>query len=312
VALEQTPELRLRSNGLHASPDQERVVTRERERWLWTYRHLGGFAAYPINRSQRVEMSAGFRQIAFTRERRTEHISTVTGMMIERETQPLPSEPSVGMAEAGAALIGDTAVFGATAPMIGSRYRVQATANVGGLSYATVLADYRRYLMPVRPYTLALRVVHSGRYGGDAGDVRLRDAYLGASTLVRGYGAGAVVRSDCPAGSSDCPALNTLLANRIVVAKLELRVPLWSTMTSTSKVRYGPLPVDAFAFADAGTGWGGEQRFGAGGSDGRVVRSVGAGVRVNVVGLIFEAAAVRPLDLQRSGWSFGFNLRPGF
>ncbi|MGH9372063.1 MAG: BamA/TamA family outer membrane protein, partial [Vicinamibacterales bacterium] len=310
--LEQTPQLRLRTEGIRRNPDRERLVTRDRERMLWTNRHLGAFAAYPLNRSQRVELSTGVRQIAFERERRTELVSTVTGMTMEHDTQALPPEPSVGVADAGVAFIGDTAIFGATGPMIGSRYRLQTTVNVGGLSYASVLADYRRYLMPIRPFTVALRVVHSGRYGGDAGDFRLRDAYVGSSTLVRGYSPRTVARSECPAGSADCPALNTLLANRVVAAKLELRVPLWSTITSTSRVRYGPLPVDAFLFADAGAGWGGEQRFGPGGRDGRVVRSVGAGVRVNAMGMVVEMAVVRPLDLGQAGWTFGFSLRPGF
>jgi outer membrane protein assembly factor BamA len=166
--------------------------------------------------------------------------------------------------------------------------------------------------MPVRPYTLALRVVHSGRYGGDADDYRLRDAYVGAPSLVRGYGPRAVARAECPGGSADCPALNSLLGNRIVAAKLELRVPVWSTVASTSRVRYGPLPVDAFVFTDVGAGWGGEQRFGPGGVDGRFVSSVGAGVRVNAMGLIVELAAVRALDLRGAGWTFGFDLRPGF
>jgi hypothetical protein len=31
-----------------------------------------------------------------------------------------------------------------------------------------------------------------------------------------------------------------------------------------------------------------------------------------VVGLIAELAAVKPLDLRRTGWTFVFNLRPGF
>ncbi len=312
VTLEQIPQLRLRTNGIRASPDNERAITRDRERMIWTNRHLGAFAAYPLNRARRVEISAGFRQIAFARERRTEIVSRVTGMLVGQDTVPLPPEPSVGLADAGVALVGDTSIFGATGPMLGSRYRLQTDANIGGLSYATVLADYRRYMMPFRPYTVALRVVHFGRYGGDAGDFRLRDAYVGSPTLVRGYGPGTVARSDCPGGSADCPMLNALLANRVVAAKLELRVPLWSTITSSSRVRYGPLPVDAFLFADAGAGWGGDQRFGPGGSDGRIVRSAGAGIRVNAFGLIVEMAAVRALDLKQAGWTFGFGLRPGF
>jgi outer membrane protein assembly factor BamA len=166
--------------------------------------------------------------------------------------------------------------------------------------------------MPVRPYTVALRVVHTGRYGGDASDFRLRDAYVGAPTLVRGYGARAVLESECPSGSADCPALNRLLANRVVAAKLEVRVPLWSALTASSRVRYGPLPVDAFAFADAGTGWGGEFRFGPHDSGGRFVRSLGVGVRGNAFGLIVEATAARPFDLRKEGWRYGVELRPGF
>ena len=312
VTVDQAPDLRLRTNGIRVNPDDDGVATRNRERLLWTNRRVGGFTAYPLNRSQRVEFSAGVRQIAFARERQIETLSLASGMVVRRETSPLPSEPGVGLAEAGVALVGDTAVFGGTGPMLGSRYRLQTTTTVGGLAYTSVLADVRRYLMPFRPYTLALRLVHSGRYGGDAADFRLRDSYVGAPTLVRGYGPGAVVRSECPGGSADCPALNTLIANRLVAAKVELRVPVWSTLQSTSRVRYGPVPMDAFLFADAGAGWGGERRFGSGGVDGRIVRSVGAGVRVNLAGLIFETAAVRPLDLGRAGWGFAFNVGPGF
>ena len=312
ITAEQTPELRLRTHSVALSADRDRSITRQRDRLLWTNRHIGGLAAYPFNRSQRIELTAGMRHIGFERERRTEIVSMLSGRVVEGETSPLPAEPSIGLAEAGAALIGDTAIFGATAPVLGSRYRVQATSAVGGLKYTTVLADYRRYLMPVRPYTVALRVVHLGRYGGDAADFRLRDSYVGSPSLVRGYDPSSVVRSECPTGSADCPTLNTLLANRLVAAKVEVRVPLLSSLTSSSRVRYGMLPMDAFAFADAGAGWGGEQRFGSGGVDGRIVRSVGAGVRVNVFGFIFEAAAIRPLDLNGRGWSMGFGLRPGF
>jgi Tol biopolymer transport system component len=312
LTADQTPEMRLRTRSVQLSADRDRAITRERDRLLWTNRHVGGVAAYPFNRAQRIEFTAGVRHVSFERERRTEIVSTLSGRIVEHETSPLPPEPSIGVVDAGIAFVGDRAIFGATGPMLGSRYRFQATTTTGGLTYTSVLADYRRYTMPVRPFTVAFRIVHTGRFGADAADFRLRDAYVGSSSLVRGYGPAAVVRSDCSGRSSDCPALNTLLANRLVAAKLELRIPVWSSLTRSSRVRYGMLPMDAFAFADAGAGWGGEQRFGAGGVDGRVVRSVGAGVRVNLMGLIFEAAAVRPLDLRNAGWSLGFNLRPAF
>ena len=312
VTLEQSPQLRFRTTNVAVGEARENTVAVERERSIWTNRQLGGIAAYPFNRSQRVEFSAGFRQIAFHREYRTDLISRASGMLVESRLDARTAEPSIGLAEGGVALVGDTAIFGATGPMLGRRYRFQASTTAGGLKYASVLADYRQYLMPVRPFTLAMRLVHSGRYGGDAGDFRLRDAYLGSPTLVRGYGAADVLRAECPAGSADCPALNTLLANRVVAAKIELRVPVWSWVTSSSQVRYGPIPMDGFLFADAGAGWGGERRFGPGGSDGRLVRSVGAGVRVSALGMIVELATIRALDLKGAGWSFGFNLQPGF
>jgi hypothetical protein len=312
LTVDQSPDLRIRSVGTALDPERDHVLTRTRERLLWTSRRLGGVASYPLHRSQRIEVSGAIRAISFSREQRIEQVSTRSGMVVDADSAPLPSAPAVGIAEAGVALIGDSAIFGATAPMLGSRYRFQVTSNVGGLRYTSVLADYRRYLMPVRPYTIALRLVHSGRYGGDAGDFRLRDGYVGSPTLVRGYGPSDVVRSECPAGSADCAALNTLIANRFVAAKLEVRVPLWSALTGAGRVRYGMLPVDAFVFADTGAGWGGEQRFGPHGSDGRFVRSAGVGLRANVIGLVLETTAVKPFDLQKGGWSFGVNLRQGF
>jgi len=43
-----------------------------------------------------------------------------------------------------------------------------------------------------------------------------------------------------------------------------------------------------------------------------VLRSFGAGVRLNAAGVVFEFAAARPLDLPDHGWRFSFNLAPGF
>jgi outer membrane protein assembly factor BamA len=214
------------------------------------------------------------------------------------------------MVETGLAFVGDTAMFGATAPILGSRYRFQIAPAVGGLTYTSMLADYRRYLMPIRPYTLAIRVLHAARYGGDADDFRLRETYLGSSSLVRGYGAGVVARSECRGGTADCPALNRMLGTGVLVTKLELRVPVVGALSS--RVRYGSLPMDAFVFADAGAAWGGQAQFGPGGAGRALIRSVGAGVRINAMGVILEVGTTRPLDLRRNRWSFEFNLRPGF
>ena len=310
LTVDQAPEVRLRTTRVTADPTRDGVVVRDRERWLRTYRHAGAFVAYPLNRSQRVEFSAGFRHIAFDNEMTSESLSALTGRVLDERSQPFGDMASIGLVEAGVAVVGDTAVFGATGPMIGTRYRFQVTPATGGMSYTSVLADYRRYMMPIRPYTFAFRLLHSARYGGDAADARLRETYLGSSAFVRGYGANSVVRSECRGSSSDCPALNRMLGIGLLVAKFELRVPVLSAMSS--RVRYGPIPADAFVFADAGRAWGGELRFGPTGTEPILVRSLGAGVRVNAIGMILELAAVRPLDLNRSGWTYAFTVRPGF
>jgi hypothetical protein len=41
-------------------------------------------------------------------------------------------------------------------------------AKNGPIQLNNVLADYRRYFMPARFYTLAVRALHFGRYGRDA------------------------------------------------------------------------------------------------------------------------------------------------
>jgi hypothetical protein len=309
ATVEQVPEVRFRRSTIRIDPDREDALIRDRERLVWTHRHAAGFVGYPLNRSQRVELSAGVRQVAFDRDTRTDVMSAATGRVLEEHAQ-VSSNPSVAMVETGLAFVGDTAMFGATAPILGSRYRFQIAPAVGGLTYTSMLADYRRYLMPIRPYTLAIRVLHAARYGGDADDFRLRETYLGSSSLVRGYGAGVVARSECRGGTADCPALNRMLGTGVLVTKLELRVPVVGALSS--RVRYGSLPMDAFVFADAGAAWGGQAQFGPGGAGRALIRSVGAGVRINAMGVILEVGTTRPLDLRRNRWSFEFNLRPGF
>ena len=71
------------------------------------------------------------------------------------------------------ALVRDTSVFGATSPVLGQRFRLDVSPTLGSVNYTGALADLRQYVMPVRPVTLAARVLHYGRYGSGAEDPRL-------------------------------------------------------------------------------------------------------------------------------------------
>jgi hypothetical protein len=214
------------------------------------------------------------------------------------------------MGEVSAALVGDTAVFGPTSPVLGTRYRFEIAPAVGGLSSTRVLLDYRRYVMPARPFTLAARVVHLGQYGPDANDPRLVPTFLGSRYFVRGYGWSSL-RCEWDAQGA-CGALEELLGSRLAVANLELRMPLFGLRSRD--IAYGPIPAEAFLFADNGAVW---SRVGVAGSsaprgDHRRVSSAGAGVRINALGIPLEVAAVRAFDAPARGWSFDFAFRTGF
>ncbi len=309
LAFGQVPQVGYSLSPVSPGDDGSETLVRTRARRVWTERTMAAFVGYPLNRWRRIEFSVGARQNLVTSEATTDVVSTVTKRLVESRPVDEPRVQPLTVAGFSAALVGDTAVWGGTGPILGSRYRFQLSPVWGGASYVDMLADYRRYVMPVRPYTIAFRVVQSARYGSGSNDPRLLDTYLGSSWLVRGYSPSRVAGTSCTDGQ--CPALDNLLGTGVLVAKLEVRAPLLSLFSS--RLHYGTIPLDVFGFADAGTTWGG-----AGGPltldtmSHSLIRSVGGGIRANVVGMVFDLAAEHALDLHLQGWRFAVNLRPGF
>ena len=308
LTINQIPQVGQWRSPIRTGEETDTLV-RTRERRVWTEREISAFVAYPLNRWRRIEFSIGTRQNMFEREAETDVVSSTTGRLLDTHPSKTPLTSPLTVAAVSVALVGDTAIFGGTGPVLGSRYRFQVSPVAGGASYVNVLADYRRYVMPVRPYTLALRILHSARYGPGSDDPRLLTTYVGSSWLVRGYGPSRVAESECGAGP--CPALDHMLGTGVLVAKLELRAPLLSAFSG--RFRYGALPLDAFAFADAGTTWGAIDRPLRGSTmASALIRSVGGGVRANAMGLIVDLSAERPLDLRLDRWRFSVNVRPTF
>ena len=152
--------------------------------------------------------------------------------------------------------------------------------------------------MPVRPYSIAVRLLHSGRYGADARDPRLLSNFLGSSYFVRGH------RQDLRYCRPDATRVcgDDLLGSQLLVGNLEVRVPLWGIRSR--QIDYGPFPADAFVFADGG------MIKGDGGSTS--ISSYGGGLRINAMGFPVELAAIRALDGPRPQWQFDFGFRVGF
>lgn len=272
---------------------------------------VSGVLHYPFSRAQRLEFTTGVRRIGFDHDIETNVFSLATGSRIDRTVEELPRPDAVNLGEAGTALVYDTSIMGATAPVLGQRYRFEYTQTAGSLTFGGALADFRRYFMPARPFTLAFRGLHYGRYGADGEDTRLAPLYVGYPGLVRGYEIRSFDPTECIVEAESCAAFDQLVGSRIAVLGAELRFPIYGLFSRRSL--YGPVPVDIAFFGDAGTAWttADQPQFLDGGRD--WVRSYGVALRVNAFGYaILELDYVRPLDRPGRGWMWQFNLTPGF
>jgi len=173
--------------------------------------------------------------------------------------------------------------------------------------------DVRRYIMPARPFTIAARVLHVGRYGKDADDGRIYPLFLGYPSLIRGYDINSFDPSECPSASSGCPAFDQLLGSRILVANAELRFPPFGLL-GLGGGYYGALPIEAAVFYDAGVAWTGSdgpQLFGNGSRP--IVRSAGVSLRMNLFGFaIGQLDYARPFDRPQKHWMLRLSLTEGF
>lgn len=312
VGVDQTPYAsRGFETGYADGRGGQTVYVENEYRILQVDRGVTGILAYPFSRAQRVEFSSGFRQIALKQDL-TSRTFDLTGVPLTQDTTSLGRFPTLSLAQSSAALVFDTSISGLTSPIRGTRYRLELSQNTGSLTYTGALADVRTYLMPVRPYTLAVRGLYFGRYGSDAGSEQLPALYLGYPGLVRGYDASSFQAGECGAQiDGSCPAFDRLVGSRVAIANAELRFPLWGALGGSHF--YGPLPLELGVFADAGVAWGGRTSLRFTASDHRPVSSVGATARVNVLGFaVAEIDYVRPLDRPGRGWVWQFNLQPGF
>jgi hypothetical protein len=305
VVTEVVPYARGRSRALDVEDGS--VVVRESARELQFHTRLAGLLSYPFSRSRRVEFSAGIRHILYEEQLRRREYSAATGRLVGELNESSRGAEPAGFFEGSVALVSDRAMYGPVGPIAGERWRVEASPAAGELQFTGVLADYRRYLMPVKPYTIAARVMHSARYGRDADDPRLVPLFAGYRHLIRGYDAGAFGGCD---RLGDCDRFDALFGSRLMVGNVELRVPIAGAIAR--ELRYGPIPAEAFAFFDAGIAWTSEDIPAFAGGTRRLMRSAGAGVRVNAFGMIVEVGAARPFDRARNGWNVVFNLRPSF
>jgi Tol biopolymer transport system component len=266
---------------------------------------------YPIDSTLRIEVGSGLRNIGFKTRVLTAGYSVNSGQQIldDRQSQ---SDPGVNLWQGTVGLVKDSSVFGATSPIMGQRFRLDASPTLGTIRYTGITADLRRYLMPIRPVTIAARLMHYGRYGSGSEDPRLYPLFVGYPDLVRGYDTGSFSASECGVQSNgSCPVFDRMLGSRLLVGNLEVRAPLLGLFGKRNL--YGPIPVEIGAFFDAGVAWDSASKPALFGGDRALNKSTGATARVNVFGIaVLQVDWVKPLDRPGKKPFFEFNLLTGF
>ncbi len=289
----------------------ERVLQRQ------YFDDVQGVLQYPLSSTRRFEFTAGVQRISYGLEVDSQFV--VNNEIVGRRSNSLDAGvPATTFGTGTAAFVGDYSFFGFTSPVAGGRYRFEVAPYVGSINYQTVLADYRRYFY-ARPFTLALRGLHYGRYGGGAEDSRLRPLFVGQNPLIRGYDPLDFRAADCSptaTGSEACPEFDRLVGSRIAVANVELRIPLLGT-EQLGLINFPYLPLEIAPFLDAGVAWrGGDSpslRFAERSSERVPVFSAGVTARASVLGFaVLEVFYVNPFQRPGRGGFFGFQLAPGW
>jgi len=283
------------------------------------------FGSYPFSQVSRFSLSAGFRIQDFQRTIYTRIYSMASGGLIAYEKQKVPTPPALRYGYMTAGYYYDTGIFGATSPILGQSIGLSVSPAIGSINFVTVSADFRKYFMPLRPFTLAFRALHLGRYGKDAEDDRFYPLYIAYWDVVRGYesfsNAELSAYQQDPAKAFDP---NRLYGSKMIVGNVELRFPLLGLL-GLGKGYFGAWPLEFFGFFDwgiayaqnPGSWWGGQtsadvKPWFAGGNR-KPISSYGIGLRTNLFGyLILGLNYVYPIDRPVRGWHLQLSISPGF
>lgn len=273
---------------------------------------VSGVTSYPLSKATRIEFVGDVRSLSFTEETITEVVSPDGFSLLSRTDTTANTESPLHLAQGSAALVHDTAYYGATSPIYGERYRIEVGQTAGTIGFSTVTVDWRRYFMPKRPITIAIRALHIGRYGSGAEDAHLIPLFLGYPDLVHGYGFTSITPTECQTLQfGNCPLLDNLAGSRMLVGNLEVRAPLVGLFRGD--LQYGRLPLEVAAFMDAGVAWSSNTLPTFLGGTRNAVRSVGGAVRFNMFGFaVLELSAAHPFDRPDRGLQWQFGLREGF
>jgi Tol biopolymer transport system component len=307
------------------------------------------FGAYPFSQVSRFQLSAGYRIQDYNHTiYRYTYDPTGSYLLDYQKIKPGDTFPALNFAYLTAGYYYDTGIFGATSPILGQNLGLSVSPAIGSITFTTATADFRKYIMPLRPFTLAFRAMHMARYGKDAEAQQFYPLYIAYWDLVRGYesfSTNEVTFYEANPDDPDTFDYSRLYGSKMLMGNVELRFPLLG-LFGIGKGYFGAWPIEAYAFFDWGIAyaqgpsfwWGGYATDADGnpkyedgklvadpekmaavkpwfvsGGDRKPLRSYGFGLRTNLFGyLILGVHYVYPIDRPIRGWHFQVSLSPGF
>lgn len=274
------------------------------------------FTFYPLSQTRRFEAGASASWYYYRIDRYNNYYDLLGYPIgVRREKQPAPAGNNYQALDF--AYVQDKSVFGMTAPMTGSRSRLQVEKYFGIVNFYTGLIDYRKYFF-TKPVGFAFRAYHNGRYGRDSETQFVYPLYLGYPWFIRGYEKISFYGDMENSPNYDYFNISNLIGSRILVANFEIRVP-FTGHENLALIKSKLFYTDLNLFFDSGLAW----------NKGDVVRlrwnpvefkernpifSAGASLRLNLFGaLVIEPYYAFPFQNKGySGGVFGVNFLPGW
>jgi Tol biopolymer transport system component len=181
------------------------------------------FVSRPFDKFHRMELSLSAVAV---KERRI-----VTNY--EDDEEVLFERPTSFYAGPGLAWVKDTALYGSTGPIGGTRARLSVDQALGGIERTNLLFDYRSYHAFARRYSFSWRVLAANSAGKDPLIYRIGGPF---TTRSVDYG--------------------DIEGSRVALANFELRVPFIDRLSTSFPLAVDWPGIRGALFFDLGAGWG--------------------------------------------------------
>lgn len=212
---------------------------------------VGLFAYYPFSVSRRLEIRASSAWYYYRIDARNNYYDE-HGFRIGEERVRLDDKEPDGFSlqRINVAFVEDNSFFGMASPIAGRRYRAGVERIFGAADVYSLTLDYRQYFHK-RPFTIAFRTTHLGRYYRDDDNIFIQQN-LGFMGYVRGYDYNTLYRmqDDLPEGFN----YEQLRGNSIILSGLEVRFP-FTGPERLALISSNMLFSELNLFLDAGIAW---------------------------------------------------------